>query len=441
MLNYAWILKAFVASAIGVNLGIVIALNNSTLSYAMKLKLIGHFHNVAHLYNQQFLAAKDPKLTITTVSSVAETTDEIDSNSPQKLDFDADDPAIYVHPEDPGKSFVITTFKKGGLRVYDLKGQLIQSVSPQNVRYNNVDIAYEVEYPSQMAGETATVDLAIASDRMNDTLAIFKINPNLGFSGQNPLEEITSVSVPDTIFGIDDGEATAYGLTAYTSNNDRKAHIFVSQSDGNKIAQLEIQSGLGAADELTIDAKIIRTFGVPIPPHVVANKAFVEGMVVDRETEFLYLAQENFGIWKIDLDSMDSIEEILKDSNNTVDLVNEIKPNSPLSADIEGLTIYYDNNDSGYLIASSQGDSTFAIYDRAGDNSYLGSFAVEGVKQTDGLDITSIPLGKEYPTGMLIVQDGLNKVPQANSNSSGKKTYDLKTNFKFVSVKDIFEHF
>ena len=30
---------------------------------------------------------------------------------------DADDLAIYVHPKDPEQSFVITTFKNGGLRV------------------------------------------------------------------------------------------------------------------------------------------------------------------------------------------------------------------------------------------------------------------------------------------------------------------------------------
>ncbi len=442
MIDYVWILKTSAIGAIAVNLAIGFSMGNLNiaLSHGMETKLIDDFDNLANRHSLP-LTAKDLKQTIATVYPVAETAEELESNNPQNPFFDADDPAIYLHPEDPRQSFVITTFKEGGLGVYDLMGKPIQSISPPDIRYNNVDVVYGVEYPSQMLGEVASVDLAIASDRRNDTLAIFKINPDLNLFVKNPLEEIVSISVPDSIFGIDDTEATAYGLTAYISKNDGKTYVFVSQSDGNKIAQLEIQPSLGAADELTVDAKIIRTFAVPIPPNISAKEAFVEGMVVDRETEFLYLAQEKFGIWKISLDSVDSIQESLKDSHNTVDLVNRIKPDSPLNADIEGLTIYYDRSDRGYLIASSQGDSTFAVYDSAGDNPYLGSFAIEGVKQTDGLDITSIPLGEKYPEGMLIVQDGLNKVPQVDSNSSGKKTQYLKTNFKFVSAKDIFELF
>ena len=60
---------------------------------------------------------------------------------------------------------------------YDLAGAELQSITPEDIRYNNVDIAYGVEFPSQLAGATSTVDLAIASDRANDTLAIFAIDP------------------------------------------------------------------------------------------------------------------------------------------------------------------------------------------------------------------------------------------------------------------------
>jgi len=40
-------------------------------------------------------------------------------------------------------------------------------------------------------------------------------------------------------------------------------------------------------------------------------------------------------------------------------------------ADVEGLTIAYGSDGKGYLIASSQGNSTFAIYRREGDNTYV----------------------------------------------------------------------
>jgi 3-phytase len=40
-------------------------------------------------------------------------------------DSDADDPAIWVHPEDRAKSIVVGTLKNGGLAVFDLHGTTI----------------------------------------------------------------------------------------------------------------------------------------------------------------------------------------------------------------------------------------------------------------------------------------------------------------------------
>src|SRR5690606_10330892 len=50
----------------------------------------------------------------------------------------ADDPAIWVHPTDPGLSLVIGTNKKRGLEVYDLTGRRLQSLP--DGRVNNVDL-------------------------------------------------------------------------------------------------------------------------------------------------------------------------------------------------------------------------------------------------------------------------------------------------------------
>ena len=89
-------------------------------------------------------------------------------------------------------------------------------------------------------------------------------------------------------------------------------------------------------------------------------------------------------------------------------------PANALLPDVGGLTIYYGPDSSGYLLASSQGDSTYAVYDRAGDNSYLGSFAVGGIEgidpanESDGADIINVALGDTFPYGLLVVQDGFN---------------------------------
>jgi myo-inositol-hexaphosphate 3-phosphohydrolase len=361
------------------------------------------------------LASSINQKTVPLIAPITETIDQTPLG-----DSDADDPAIYIHPQDPALSFVITALKKGGLRVYDLTGKEIQNIAPHNTRYNNVDLVYGVEFQSQIAGEIATVDLAIASDRKNDTVAIYAINANgnnrQDIAASPLLTEVTAIDLPPSIFGVDDGEATAYGLTAYKSVVDGKSYVFVSQSDGNKIAQLELKPQLGAADELTVKAQIVDTFELPIPPGLETAAALVEGMVVNHQTGILYLAQENFGIWQANA-------EPNRDRQLTIiEQVKDYQKNSPLSADIEGLTIYYDKDGHEYLIASSQGDNTFALYDLGNNNSYLGSFKLKNVEKTDGLDVTNISINKKYDAGLLVVQDGLNQ---------------NQTNFKFVSMADI----
>ena len=46
---------------------------------------------------------------------------------------DADDPAIWVHPERPGESLIIGTLKDAGLVVYDLRGRVVQLIAPPNL--------------------------------------------------------------------------------------------------------------------------------------------------------------------------------------------------------------------------------------------------------------------------------------------------------------------
>ncbi|GAB4549518.1 MAG: hypothetical protein Tsb0014_44180 [Pleurocapsa sp.] len=399
----------------------------STLPDGRHSLIVTSDNNFNDAQSTQFLAFAIDTKTIPTVTPVTETPDEIRFGNPDNPDPnnapDADDPAIYVHPDNPENSFVITTFKNGGLRVYDLAGEEIQSITPENIRYNNVDLAYGVQYTNQL-GETSTVDLAITSDRANDTLAIFAIDPDT-----RQLTDVTAFDIPETIFGVDDGEATAYGLATYTSVVDGKNYVFVSQADGNKVAQLEITARLGAADGLEVSAEVIRIIDVPVPEGEDAEEYQVEGMVVDRETGYLYLGQEDYGIWKYAAEPNDNSEPVLVD---TVEGEN-------LEADVEGLTIYYGEDGNGYLLASSQGDNTFAIYDRAGSNSYLGSFAVEGVEESDGADITSMPLGDNYPGGLLVVQDSSNTPQVVFGDPEDGEIQNFNTNFKYVSLTDLGE--
>lgn len=169
----------------------------------------------------QFLAFSIDLDAIPGVKPTGETPAVVDQNPPPaNTGFgDADDPAIYVHPQDAALSLVIGTLKDGGLAVYDLHGKLLQAIAPQNpgdVRYNNVDLVYGFQLGDKI------VDLAVASDRKNDTLAIFEIDPDT-----RRLSDVTAKQITTSIFGIDDGEKKAYGLATYTSPSGN-AYVFVS---------------------------------------------------------------------------------------------------------------------------------------------------------------------------------------------------------------------
>jgi 3-phytase len=129
-----------------------------------------------------------------------------------------------------------------------------------------------------------------------------------------------------------------------------------------------------------------------------------EGCAADHARGVLYVGEEDRGIWRFKASPRASRRGKLID---TVD--------GNLTADVEGLTVI-----GKHLIASSQGDSSFALYR---DDRFRGRFRVaargriDGVTGTDGLD-TSAALG------LLVVHDE----DDAGSSSS---------NYKFVRLRQV----
>jgi 3-phytase len=109
-----------------------------------------------------------------------------------------------------------------------------------------------------------------------------------------------------------------------------------------------------------------------------------------------------------------------------------------ITADAEGLTIYRQGDGEGYLIASSQGDNTFVVYDRADPTEYVGRFRVapgtlvDGSEVCDGAMVTSAPIGR-FRSGLLVVHDGENAPDAVDENGELREN----TNFKFVAWKDV----
>ncbi|WP_234300768.1 phytase [Sphaerospermopsis aphanizomenoides] len=348
-----------------------------------------------------------------------------DDNLPEDQRGDADDPAIYVNATNSADSLVLTTVKNAGLRVYDLSGNLLQEINPGGIRYNNIDLQYGFQLGSE------TVDIAVASDRNNDKLAIFTINPNA--TDNNYLEDITDSSI-GTLFQAapfeppyDPSSRSSYGLALYRSPFTNDYYVFTSRRETGDVAQFKlIDKGNGK-----IGVERVREFTIPTDAGIDPQ---TEGMVVDQETGFLYIGQENVGIWKFDAEP---------NGGTTGKLIDTVKAlgGANLTDDVEGLTIYYGANGTGYLLASSQGDNTFAVYTREGNNEFLGRFGVgnngdiDSVQESDGADVVNVPLGPDFPFGLFVTQDGSND-PAVLVEDDGE-IENISSNFKFVPWENI----
>lgn len=301
----------------------------------------------------------------------------------------ADDPAIWINPNDPEKSLVIGTNKKAGLHLYNLKGEELQFIAVGNV--NNVDVCYRFSLNGRQ------MDLVGASNRTHNSIDIFQIDA-MGLK----ITEKPLLSIPSTVDDV-------YGFCFFHNTKNNTHYAFVNGKNG------KIEQWLLHNHSAEMKAELVRSFWMKSQP---------EGMVVDPVTHTLFVGVEEEGIYKIDAEATADTTAIKIASSDST--------NPAISYDIEGLTVYRISPSKGYLVVSVQGNFSYALFDLNAPNPYLTNFKItdglfDGAEETDGLDATALPLGIAYPNGILVVQDGFNKDGET----------DLNQNFKIVSFKKI----
>jgi 3-phytase len=215
-------------------------------------------------------------------------------------------------------------------------------------------------------GETNNVDLrgsiVVSSNRSDDAVDI------LAFEGGR-LEHVRSFPVP----------FEPYGICLYRDT------VIVTANEEDRVEQYSLEGRrLRRLDSITSQS---------------------EGCVADEERGVLYVAEEDRGIWRFDADP---------DASPTGALVDGVGPH--LDSDVEGLALA-----GPFLIASSQGDSTYAVYR---DDEFVGSFRIPEAGEVDGADGTD-GLAAEPGLDLLVVHDA--------ENADGRSS-----NYKYVRLSDVF---
>ncbi len=301
-------------------------------------------------------------------SSLEAVTATVETDPVQEGGDAADDPAIWINPNDPAKSTIIGTNKRSGLAVYDLSGKQIQSLPDGQM--DNVDLRDGFK----LGGQTVTI--VTASNRKDNSIAIYKVNPQTRM-----LENAEARKIKHGL--------AVYGMCMYRSAKTGKIYYFGNSKTGD-VEQWELFDNGGK-----VDAKKVRNFKL---------SSTVEGCVADDELGHFYISEEAVGIWKFgaEPDAGDKREQVAKVGDGA------------LFADVEGLAIAYGKDGAGYLMVSSQGNHSYVVYRREGNNEFVKKFRVgdgngiDGAEETDGIDVTTENLGPAFPNGVFVVQDGFN---------------------------------
>lgn len=301
----------------------------------------------------------------------------------------ADDPAIWASARPVSLNghtvtgFVAGTDKKAGLYIYGFEGQILQFL-PEGL-LNNVDVTEGLAVRG-----TPWVVLG-ASDRTpgRTGISLFAFDPSDPTARVRPWGTVsTDVIEP-------------YGF-CFGRIGDQVHAILVGHEGELR------QFRLTATPEGQPQAELVRRAEIG---------SISEGCATDETSGSLFIGEENVGLWRYDLDPA---------SGSARTLIQPIAADR-IIADLEGLTVIEDGA-ARYLIGSSQGDSTFAVWRiDGGQPQWIGRFIIaegpiDAVTGTDGLDALGGPVGP-FPQGVVVIQDDINDVGNQN--------------FKYVDWRDI----
>jgi len=292
----------------------------------------------------------------------------------------ADDPALWLHPQDAAKSLILGTNKQEGLVVYNLDGSEAARLPIGLI--NNVDLRQSAE---------RSYDVALASNDQVNAVSVFLVDRTTGTVSHRG-------DVPT-------GRLEPYGICS-------------GREGGRDLAGVTYKDG--TAEIWAISASPAELTGELLKTVKLATQ--LEGCVFDEAQGLIFVGEENQGLWKM----------AYRDAAPAPEQIDVVGGATGLVADVEGVSLWRGKDGAGWLVVSAQSDDRFVVYDRKAPHTAMGSFSIgentplgiDAVTHTDGLDVFSGAM-PGYPRGIVTVQD----------DGNPRKGQDQ--NFKVVSWADI----
>jgi 3-phytase len=316
----------------------------------------------------------------------------------------ADGVCVWIHPTDRSRSLILGANKSevssgsGGIYAFNLDGGYASGTSWQpGVNWfdagQKINIS-EVAYNFRAGAETW--DLLCAANRTQQTIDVFRVETNAG----GDLTGLTQVgAITPTALSGD----CPYGLAVFHPTSQGGHSVVVSDKRGH-CEQLELVYDAGAG----------RVTGSSVwSADIVGDGIEVEGIAADNDREVVYIASEDTNLYRYATSGgvIQSAGRVLVHSTS----------GPALAADIEGMAIYYGDGGQGYLIASSQGSSQFAVYQRSFSgsqpNAHVMNFTIQAgngidkVSGTDDITVVSTDLGGRFARGLFVAHDGEDDSP------------------------------
>jgi 3-phytase len=293
------------------------------------------------------------------------------------LPHDTDDPAIWIDSLNPGGSLILGTDKDadGGLYVYDLEGRIDSTKSVKGLqRPNNVD----VEYGLMLGGKR--VDIAVATERLTHKLRVFSLPEMKPVDGGG-----ITVFEGETAEGYRD----LMGIALYRDTTGN-VYAIVGRKNGPTDGTYLWQYLLGDNGRGIVSARLVRKFGQ------YSGMKEIESIMVDDKLGYVYCSDEGVGVRKYYADTLRGNTELA------------LFAREGFSVDHEGISLYETSDSTGFILVSDQGSDRFHIFPREGSTGNphrhpdLRSVRVRA-DESDGSEITSFPLGAQYPRGIFVV--------------------------------------